>query len=279
MRHQHHLQQATQRQAKNYLQSQLLIEEMGKQLLSRIDYLKFNPQIILDLGAGQGIDTKRLEKNFANALVISMDVSHAQLHHGPASSKNHRCVADAHTLPLPAASIDLIFANALLPFLIDYPALWEECLRALKPGGVLLFSGLGSLSFQELRTSLGAFEKADSVNTFIDMHDVGDGLLHSGFQDPALDSEIVQLHYSNITRLLKELKQLGSIKLWGDYPHVYYGKTFWSRVEEYYREHFSQDEKLVASVEIYYGIAFAPSQRVMSDASISIPISEIKKRA
>jgi malonyl-CoA O-methyltransferase len=111
------------------------------------------------------------------------------------------------------------------------------------------------------------------------MHDIGDGLAAAGFSDPAIESELIELHYSSLKKLLTELKQLGSIKIWAEYPHLYKNKIFWEQLENYYRQHFSSDQqKLIATAELYYGIAFAPKQRQGIDAEVSIPISMISRK-
>jgi malonyl-CoA O-methyltransferase len=47
------------------------------------------------------------------------------------------------------------------------------------------------------------------VNTFADMHDIGDQLLQSGFQSPVMEMETLTLTYQSVTDLLRDLKAIG----------------------------------------------------------------------
>ncbi len=238
-----------------------LLNLLADHLLQRIDYLKCSPQSILNISTNIKACSTLLTHKFPNTKI---EVCHS--------------LDDLYRVD--SNSMDCIFANAFLPLIYDYENFWQECLRVLKPNGVLLFSTVGPGSLSELRASLKAFTHENSMNIYVDLHDLGDGLMHAGFQDPAVESEIVELHYASFKKLLHELKNLGSIKLWSDYPHLYYGKEFWPQLENFYRENFSSaTKKLVLSFEIYYGIAFAKDQRQFKEKEeVSIPISAIKRR-
>lgn len=48
--------------------------------------------------------------------------------------------------------------------------------------------------------------RADRTQTFVDMHDVGDMLVHGGFSDPVMDMETLTLTYADPWQALRELK-------------------------------------------------------------------------
>jgi len=187
--------------------------------------------------------------------------------------------ADAYHLPLATHSVDLLVANLLLPALLDYPTLWLECQRVLVPGGLLMFSNLGPDTLLELRQSF-----ADAhlhVNTFMDLHDVGDGLVEIAFMDPVLDNEYFHLSYPSLKALLQELKAMGSIKFIDDEAQPYLGKSAWAAIEHTYRQQFSDaKQRLIVTVEAYFGHAFNPRQKPQRpDAlgDVSIRLDAIKR--
>lgn len=275
--YQQHLLKAYDRRASQYKDASAIIQEIGERLISRLTYFRHPPQEICDLGAGQGFDTELLQHVYPSASVVSVDFSLSQLHH--IAPQKLRCAADAMQLPFAAKSFDLVFANLSMPAIIDYAAFWEEILRVLKPGGIFLFSSLGPQSLFELRQSLMHAKSPDSMNTFPEIREVGDGLVKAGFKDPAIDAENLELRYSTLKKLLVELKNLGSVKMWGNYSHLYPGKRFWQHVENFYRENFlSENQKLIATLEIYFGIAFAPTEIENAQLNNSIPISSIQRR-
>lgn len=282
--YQQQLLKALKRYAASYHTAACIIQEVGTRLLSRLAYFRKPADKILDLGCGQGIDTQLLQEAYPGAEIIAGDFCFTQFDYWPKNLrvKKHNiypCVLDATALPFPPGYFDLIFANLLLPAIIDYQSFWRACLRVLKPGGILLLSTLGTNSLKELKTSLAQWQQADCVNVFPNLHEIGDSLIAEGFLDPAIECEPLELHYSSLSHLLHELKKLGSIKLWESYPHVYKSKKFWQDLEKYYRSHFSLNgQKLIATAEIYYAIAFAPTQLRESEQNVSIAIASIKRK-
>ena len=62
-------------------------------------------------------------------------------------------------------------------------------LRLLRPGGLLLFTTFGPDTLKELRAAWQAADGGVHVHDFIDMHDLGDALVHQGFAEPVVDTE------------------------------------------------------------------------------------------
>ena len=267
-----------------YPHASFIINAIGDALLERLSFIKLQPKRILDLGSGLGYLSRALSQLYPAAEVVAIDFTHTM---NQQASKDcaafehiHLITADAYHLPIANHSIDLIVANVLLPALLDYPALWLECQRVLVPGGLLMFSNLGPDTLKELRASFAAIDDQPHVNTFMDLHDVGDGLLEIAFMDPVLDNEYFHLSYANLTALVRELKALGSIKFIGE-PQVYLSKHAWQKIEQYYQKHFVDDkQRLLVTVEAYFGHAFNPlkkPQRLEQDGSVSIAIDQIKR--
>lgn len=76
---------------------------------------------------------------------------------------------------------------------------WEEI---MSDNGLLMMAYLGPDTVKEYHHFLA--EKLP----IIDMHDLGDLLVHSGFSDPVMTMEYVTLEYDNSTMLQKELRAL-----------------------------------------------------------------------
>ncbi len=274
--YQQQLLKSLQRHSDAYRGASFLLEEIGQHLLARLAYFRYPPQMICDLGCGQGMDSKLLAQCYSGAEIIGVDFSEAQIKRAP--KKDERltfCVAEAQSLPLPSKYFDLVFANLLLPAIMDYHSLWREALRILKPGGIFLFSSLGPETLRELKACFETLEHPEAINQFPDMHDIGDSLIQAGFQDSAIDTEKFALHYSTLKKFLEELKALGSIKIWDAYPSLSIAKNFWQAVEEKYRLLFpTENLKLPVTVEAYYAIAFAPSISSLRE----IPITLLKRK-
>jgi malonyl-CoA O-methyltransferase len=164
---------------------------------------------IVDLGSATGRDRKMLQRRFRKAMVIGIDRSAAML----AEARRYRSWyapardirADAARLPLPTGSIDLVYANLLLPWIDDHAVVVAEAARVLRTGGLFAFATLGPDSFRELRAAWGDTDTMSHVRNFPDMHIVGDQLVHCGLRDPVLDVETLRLEYRDTESLFRDI--------------------------------------------------------------------------
>jgi ubiquinone/menaquinone biosynthesis C-methylase UbiE len=92
---------------------------------------------VLELAAGRGGGLFYLQKRFAPAELIGMDISSAAVRHGRRRGLDLR-QGSAHRLPFAAGRFDLVLALDALVHLIDRDAVLREARRVLAPGGLLL---------------------------------------------------------------------------------------------------------------------------------------------
>ena len=121
-----------------------------------------------------------------------------------------RVCADAAWLPLADGCADLVWSNLMLQWSPDPGRLFAEVRRSLRPEGSFLFSTFGPLTLTELRSAWGAVDAGSHVSDFIDMHDLGDGLLAAGFSDPVMASQLIPLTYTDVRALMMDLKAWGT---------------------------------------------------------------------
>ena len=79
--------------------------------------------------------------------------------------------------------------------------------RLAVDGFVILLPRPGTL--RELRAPLRAPRLGRGHANFIDMHDLGDVLVHAGFADPVMDQEVLTLQWRDADALLAELRGSG----------------------------------------------------------------------
>lgn len=194
-------------------------------LLARLEPLMIEARTILDLGAATGATGRQLRRRFRRAHVVSIDLSAAML---SAARRNKPWLmragfvqADAARLPFAPGTFDLVIANQLLPWLPEPGPSFTEVARVLRKGGVFAFATLGPDSLRELRDAWAATEVASTprarselaptahVNTFPDMHDVGDGLVRAGLRDPVLDVDRLEIRYEHTGKLFDDLTRIG----------------------------------------------------------------------
>ena len=145
-------------------------------------------------------------------------------------------------LAIKDAQVELIWAST---WLFAHDSAWEEDLkewrRVLKVDGLLMFSYLGPDTGQELR-GLPNLKAVWGV----DMHDMGDALVKSGFADPVMDMEYITLEYDNAELLFKDAVELG------------FGVS--EQINGLGVDGFTNPLQL--TLEVVYGHAWTPKQRL-----------------
>ena len=74
---------------------------------------------------------------------------------------------------------------------------WPSSTACCAPAALLLFSTFGPDTLKELRAAFAAVDATPHVSRFVDMHDIGDALLTTGFRDPVLERDDFTLTYAD----------------------------------------------------------------------------------
>ncbi len=224
-------------------------------LFARLEPMTVRAAEVIDLGAATGLATRRLKARFPGARVHAVDVSLAMLreHRGGWLRKPSLIQADARALPFADNSIDVVFANLLLPFVDAVDHVCAVVSRVLKDGGLFAFSSLGPDSLGVLRRAWQGVDDAAHVAAFDDMHVTGDQLVAAGLRDPVLDIDRLTLCYRGPEALFADLTATGARNsLSGRSPGLT-GRRRWQIVMD---RLFGGDGPLEIELELVYGHAF-----------------------
>jgi malonyl-CoA O-methyltransferase len=263
------IQQAFNKSAKTYAQAAVLYQATGERLLSRLDYMRCEPQIILDAGCGLGNFSAQLADRYPEAQVIALDFSEKMIHEGKklsASLSDRWLMGDMEKLPLQRESVDMIFANQSIQDAEDIAALFCEFHRVLKPGGVLLFSTLGPDTLKELKAAWACVDTYGHVNECRDLHILGDALLSQQFAQPVVDREEMVLHYRNPQSLLKDLKEQGSYNIHPVRRRGLMGVDAHEYLLNALEQQRQENEKITLTYEVLYGHAWREEKKSHYDA-------------
>lgn len=251
------------RAANSYEAHAVLQAEVGERLRERLDGAAFTPVRVLDVGCGPGAGARVLRQRYSMAEVIALDLALPMLQaagrNAGAPPSFARVCADAQALPIADASIDLVHSNLCLQWCEDPGLALAEFRRVLRPGGTLLFSTFGPDTLKELRSAFASADATPHVSRFIDMHDVGDALLATGFRDPVLERDDFVLTYADARGLMRELHAIGATNADTKRQRSLTGKSHLLRVIEAY-EAFRVDGLLPATYEVVYAHAQAPDR-------------------
>ena len=269
------------RAAASYDAAAVLQNEVCRRMLARLDYIRLEPETILDAGSGTGNAVTGLLERFPAARVIALDLALAMARRArsrrprPALSTvegwrrlfvggGQQLVAvcgDIEQLPLASACAGMVWSNLVIQWSIEPRRAFAELHRVLAPGGLLLFSSFGPDTLKELRAAFRSVDRHTHVNRFTDMHDVGDSLVASGFADPVMDMEIITLTYADVRELMRDLKAIGAHNMTRGRPPTLAGKSLLAQVARNY-EAARRDGRLPATFEVIYGHAWKPQPRL-----------------
>lgn len=269
------------RAAKTYDRVAILQQEIGKRMLQRLELIKLQPSTILDLGCGTGFFTPHLKKRFPKAHIIQFDIAInmlavAKKNQGWFTKSSLICGA-AEKLPIADQAIDLVFSNQMFCYSPQLEKVLSETKRILKPGGLLMFSTLGPDTLSELRYCWQQLDEYTHVHSFIDMHDIGDMLLHTRLIDPVMDIEYFTLTYPQAKILLEELKANGASNASKQQSPTLTGKVKLASCLEHYERFRDSEHRLPATFEVVYGHAWQPAI-INTPGEVAISINTIKRR-
>ena len=241
----------------NYDDNAFLQNEIANRLAEKLKVISIKPQTIIDLGSGTGFLSNKTAEIFPNANLVCVDFAQKSLLE---NSQNLKVCANAYELPFASNSVDFIVSNLMMQWCPDLKALFNECFRVLKPQGLFLFTTFGPDTLKELKRSWSAVDSSAHVNNFIDMHDIGDQMLQSGFQSPIMEMENITLTYEKVIDLMHDLKSIGAQNV-SNRSKTLTGKTKFKKMIEMY-ESYRSDGKLPATYEVIYGHAWKNEKRL-----------------
>lgn len=261
----------------------VLPKEIAERMLERFDLIQIKPQVILDIGCGTGFCTQLLSKRFPHAEIIALDIASGMLRfakgHDYQAKKPLFINAEMGQLPLADDSVDLIISNLALPWALNLEFTFHEWRRVLRPNGLLMFSTFGPDTLKELRASWRQVDDHIHVHEFIDMHDVGDQLLHARFADPVMDIDHFTLAYSNVQTLMQELKSMGAHNLAIQRTQGMMSPERLKKMCDAYEFYRNEEGYLPVTCEIIYGHAWRPEIEKNAEnhaaGEVHIPLANI----
>lgn len=266
-------------------ESAFLRREIAGRMHERLALVKIAPQRLLDAGCGEGVDLPLLQSTFAGCQLLGLDASaamlgHAQEHQNSAltsmrrlltrwlpgsaeaglSSSGSLVCGNFAQLPLANNSVELVWSNLALHWHPQPDRVFEEWRRVLRVDGLLMFSCFGPDTFKEIRAAFSGIDETPHTLPFVDMHDLGDMLVHAGFATPVMDMETITVTYDSVDKLMADVRAWGGNPLSNRRAGLI-GRSGWERVVTALEQGRRVDGKLVLSFEVIYGHAFKPVPR------------------
>ena len=258
--------------------------EIARRMGERLQIIRLQPELILDwwgfLGAGAEVLDAAYPK--ARRIIVEPDAGLLARSRAAAdrpwwsarkwSRRPLEATLDDGSIP---AGARLVWANMMLHMVADPPALigrWEQLLGI---DGFVMFSCLGPGTLRELRELYARLGWPSPASAFVDMHDLGDMLVHAGFADPVMDQETLTLRWDNPGALLAELRLLGG----NTAPARMRGlrtPRWRTRLERELEALRGPDGRIGLEFEVAYGHAFKAPPRLSADAPTTISLDDMR---
>jgi malonyl-CoA O-methyltransferase len=171
--------------------------------------------------------------------------------------------------------VQMVWANMMLHAVADPPALFERWQQALRVDGFVMFSCLGPGTFRELRGLYRRLGWGAPTQGFVDMHDLGDMLVHAGFADPVMDQEVLSLHWDSPQALLAELRTLGR----NAEPRRHAGlrtPRWRALLLDELEALRGADGRIALGFEVAYGHAFKAAPRVPAGGQTTVSLDDMR---
>jgi malonyl-CoA O-methyltransferase len=195
-----------------------------------------------------------LQQRFPAARYLGLDLAQGMVDYARARlpGQGEWLVADAESLPLASASVDLVFSSLAIQWCERPGALFAELARVLRPGGRCVFTTLGPATLRELRTAWAAVDRHQHVNSFLPATTLETAAAGAAGLHLQLQSHQYRMQYSRVRDLLHELKGLGAHNVTRQRPSGLTGrKTLQGMVRAY--EEWRCDGLLPATYDVLFG--------------------------
>jgi len=259
-----------------------LHEEVARRMAERLQIIKLQPKRVVDWWAFLGGGGALLDAAYPQAertsvepgvlLERSRDASRKpwwsprRLRGGPV------VIGDSQALP---GGTQLVWANMVLHAVREPTAVLARWERALAADGFVMFSCFGPDTLRELRDLYARLGWPAPMAPFVDMHDLGDMLVHAGFADPVMDQETLMLTWPDASSLLAELRALGGNASPARFPGLRTPR--WrARLERELQALAGTDGRLSMRFEIAYGHAFKAPPRLRADQPTTVSLDDMR---
>jgi len=272
--------------ARSFDEASVVHGEARRRLLERLDFIRVDPRVAVDLGCATGRGALELAQRYPAARVLAVDSSPAMLRAARARCASVDSITalggDAEHMPLRARCAQLILANLVLPWCRPQ-AFFAEAARVLEPGGLLLFATLGPDSLEEVRSAWAAVDSALHVHAAFDMHDVGDLAVAAGLAEPVLDVDRITVTYDRVASLVHDLRGCGAVNVAAGRRRGLTGARRW-RAFEHALAGNRNATRFGVTVEIVLGSAFGADARPRRvddsgrNVEVAVPLARVSGR-
>ena len=221
---------------------------ISKRLLSRLDFIKRDPQDIYIVGYNDRETVALVQSRFPASIVYTNK---------------------------PAKPVSLIISNTCAHLEKDLMRTLDTYASQLKANGELLLSSFGEKNLSNFSRSLLMSDYLPHINTMITLKDWGELIQKSTFTVPVIENEPLELSYKTINGLFDDLRLMGEPLSDTKMRKTLTGKNRWRKIKQ------SLLNNLALDLDIIYLYAKHPGgllQSLGKNTEVFISLSELRKQ-
>jgi malonyl-CoA O-methyltransferase len=258
--------------------------EVARRMAERLALIRLQPQRIVDWWSFLGASGELLAQACPKAQRVLVEPDAALAERSRQASRSawwsaRRWRGEAVEVQSESQALggdaQLVWANMMLHAAEDPPALLARWQQLLAADGFVMFSCFGPDTVRELRDLYGRLGWPAPTLAFVDMHDLGDMLMHAGFADPVMDQETLHLSWATPQALLAELRNLGGNVA----PQRFAGlrtPRWRAALERELQSSAGADGRITLRFEISYGHAFKALPKVPAGQPTTVSLDEMR---
>lgn len=240
----------------SYNDAAVLQKEILSRLIDKLSILKpESVKRLLDVGSGTGLACERLANMYGGESYFAYDFALPMLelaHQENISINQHVVCGDVEALPYQESVFDIVFSASTYQWCNDIGSVFSDSYRIIRDGGLFIFSTFGPGTLGELRDCFVKVDNKPHVSSFIDMQELGDGMLACGFHAPVIESETITVEYPNPLQLLKDLQATGATNHLESRARGLMGQASLKKMLAEYEKLVLTNGKYPASYEVIY---------------------------
>jgi malonyl-CoA O-methyltransferase len=258
--------------------------EVARRMAERLSVIRLQPDTVIDWWSSLGASRELLAGTYPKAQLIALEPDPAARDAAALALalpwwSPRRWASGAALVvtedALGASAGQLVWANMMLHGQADPQALMAQWHRALTIDGFLMFSTLGPGTLEGLQALYRRHGWPRPFAAFVDMHDLGDMLVHAGFADPVMDQEQITLSWPSADALLAELRGLGGNV--DPARHSGLRTPRWrARLHDALARTADANGRIALTFEVVYGHAFKPAPRHRLAEQTSVPLDDMR---
>lgn len=263
--------------------------EIARRMAERLGIVKATPAVVIDWWSAQGGGASALRTQYPQARIEAVEPNEGLAQRSERNARRpwwslRRWTQPAMPLWTEGAApgdsrAELLWSNMMLHWSADPARLFAQWREAVAVDGFVMFSCFGPDTLRELRSLYRRLGWTVPGHAFIDMHDLGDAMVHAGFADPVMDMEPLTLTWADASAALAELRTLGGNAASQRHPGLRTPRWRTRLLAELESALAGPDGRLRLSFEIIYGHAFRPLPRVRVAAETRVSVEVLRSLA